>query len=170
MIQWACSRWSHRPASGPGGNMNSIRAAIYARVSSEQQAAAHTMIDWPVTTATRFCSLTSGVAGVDLIFLNRSLGKSPEDDYCSRCKGSSPGTRVQRSWREPARQEARRTARIAERNRTHRSGIATSVFTTGVERPDLRGFRSRRHCSENSARQGAPAVKLPSGGLAPPRH
>ena len=125
--------------------MTTIRAAFYARVSSEQQAAAHTIesqvsaltehargdgtpvpperqfVDDGIsgatlvrpgldrlrdlaavgaidriyvhspdlaTTRTRFCSWTSGVgANVELVFLNRSLGKSPEDDLLLQMQG-----------------------------------------------------------------------------------
>jgi len=125
--------------------MNSIRAAIYARVSSEQQAAAHAIesqlaalserphadglqvpperqflddgysgatLVRPAMDRLRDLAALGGVdriyvhspdrlarnyqvllidewrhAGVDLIFLNRSLGKSPEDDLLLQLQG-----------------------------------------------------------------------------------
>jgi len=80
--------------------MNSIRAAIYARVSSEQQAAAHTIQSQlaalterahadglPVPQERQFLDdgqvllIDEGRrAGIEIVFSNRSLGKSPEDD------------------------------------------------------------------------------------------
>jgi site-specific DNA recombinase len=135
------------PSLRPGGNMNSIRAAIYARVSSEQQAAAHTIesqltalterahadglpvpqerqflddgysgatLVRPAMDRLRDLASLGGVdriyvhspdrlarnyayqvllidewrrAGVEIVFLNRSLGKSPEDDLLLQVQG-----------------------------------------------------------------------------------
>jgi site-specific DNA recombinase len=131
----------------PGGNMNKIRAALYARVSSEQQATAHTIesqiaalsqraqIDCaPVPQERQFLddgysgatlirpgmdrlrdlAAVGGIdriyvhspdrlarnyayqvllieewrrAGVEIVFLNRPLGKSPEDDLLLQVQG-----------------------------------------------------------------------------------
>ena len=153
--------------------MNSIRAAIYARVSSEQQAAAHTIesqlaalteraqadalsvprerrflddgysgatLVRPAMDRLRDLAAGGGVdriyvhspdrlarnyayqvllidewrrAGVEIVFLNRSLGKSPEDDCCFRCKVSSQTTSEQRSWSGAG--AAKNTPRSADR-------------------------------------------------------
>ncbi len=138
--------------------MTTIRAAFYARVSGEQQAAAHTIESQiaalserassdgtPVPTERRFVDdgysgatlirpaldrlrdLVSVAAinriyvhspdrlarnyayqvllldewqrwGIEVVFLNRPLGKSPEDDCCCRCRVSSPSMSEPRSW------------------------------------------------------------------------
>jgi site-specific DNA recombinase len=138
--------------------MNSIRAAIYARVSSEQQAAAHTIESQlsalseraqadglPVTQELQFQDdgysgatlvrpamdrlrdlvAVGGIdriyvhspdrlarkyayqvllidewhrAGVEIVFLNRPLGKSPEDDLLLQVQASSQSTRGPKSW------------------------------------------------------------------------
>ena len=36
--------------------------------------------------------------GVEIVFLNRAIGLSPEDTYCFRCKVWWPNTSVPRSW------------------------------------------------------------------------
>ena len=54
----------------------------------------------------------SSTAGVEVVFLNRELGRSRRTTCSSRSRAWSPSTSGPRSWSEPPWQTARRRRRI----------------------------------------------------------
>jgi site-specific DNA recombinase len=201
--------------------MNLIRAAIYARVSSEQQAAAHTIesqraalterahadglpvpqerqflddgyngatLVRPAMDRLRDLAAVGGLdriyvnspdrlarnyacqvllidewrrAGVEIIFLNRSLGKSPEDDLLLQVQGIVSEYERAKIM-ERSRRGKKHTAQRGSLNVMSNAPFGYRYITVhdGGAKPGLKPFQSRRPSSGTSSngldRNGAP--------------
>ena len=215
--------------------MNSIRAAFYARVSSEQQATAHTIEsqlsalaeraqadDSPVPLERQFIddgysgailvrpamdrlrdlAAVGGVdriyvhspdrlarnyayqvvlidewrrAGVEIVFLNRSLGKSPEDDLLLQVQGIVSEYERAKIM-ERSRRGKKHTAQRGSLNVMSHAPFGYRYITVhdGGARPVLRPFQSKRPLSGTSSngldRNGAPSERSAAVFKAPADH